>query len=133
MNIGTIVRYNTGDTRKLHDSEGDHALGRVNGHEIYRDDNGTREWCYVNWFGDDGKPSGGDTKHSPRELVVVKEAPATVELTWHAGPEPKMPDSRRRENLIVNQSPRRPTKEEYEKAKAEDFAAYDKQFGSPKT
>lgn len=73
MKIGDIVRYNTGDTRKLHDN--DPALGRVCAHEKYADDqDNAREWWYVRWFSDDGMPESAPVKHHLNELVPAGRA-----------------------------------------------------------
>lgn len=64
MKIGSIVSYNTLGT------EDTFALGRVIAHETYVDENGRREWWYVRWFSDHGKPDGEPMKHAAAELTV---------------------------------------------------------------
>ncbi len=50
------------------------TYGRVAAIEIYTDDNGTRQWVYVNWYADSGKPLPEAQKHVAAELEVIDEA-----------------------------------------------------------
>lgn len=47
--------------------------GRVDAIENYTDDNGTRQWVYVRWYGSDGKPNADCQKHVAAELEEVGE------------------------------------------------------------
>lgn len=49
------------------------TYGRVAAIENYTDDNGTRQWVYVNWYTDGGKPLPEHQKHVPDELESIEE------------------------------------------------------------
>lgn len=88
MNIGSIVRYNTGDVRTLHDSDAhDYALGRVVHLKTIEDSHGSRRWIGVCWYDDNGTPSKDSVEHAAAELVVVRGA-TDLQLVRPAPPTP---------------------------------------------
>ena len=49
------------------------AYGRVWAIENYTDASGTRQWVYVTWYSNDGKPNGDVQKHHADELEEMGE------------------------------------------------------------